>query len=330
MRTARLLVAATFSFASLPLLMAQQVDATAQQNTSATAAGVSAGQSSNADTSVNAQHGHADANTSADASGSTRAHGGSADASSHGASHASDGRNHGGHRPICVRYPESLRASWIRRAAKAGDEVVLKTTQKFKTAEGVVVPKGSRLVGHVTEVQAHSRQQAESHMGLEFDRVELRGGQSMAIHSMIESISPSAGAVAAASMADEEMLDAPMGGGAVATGAGGGGLWRAGLVGGAAGGAAMATSRVGSDLGSTAGSAVHATSGVGGEAAGLGRGVSGTANDAGFVGAHATGIQGVMLNGDAARAASGTLSAANRNIHLDSGTQMVLGIAATR
>jgi len=216
------------------------------------------------------------------------------------------------------------------KTAKAGDEVVLKTTQKFKTAEGVMVPKGSRLVGHVTEVQAHSRQQAESHMGLEFDRVELRGGQSMAIHSMIESVSPSAGAVAGASMADEEALDAPMGGGAVASGAASGGRIGGGLVGGAAGGAAMATSRVGSGVGSTAGSAVRATSGVGGDATGLGRGVSGTANGAGFVGARATGIQGVMLNGEAAGAASGTLSAANRNIHLDSGTQMVLGIAATR
>ncbi len=326
MRTARLLVAAAFSFASLPLLMAQQVDATTQQNTSATAAGVSAGQASNADTSVNAQHGHADANTSADASGSTRAHGGSADASSHGASHASTAETTAGSADM-RHVSGELEGKLDSKTAKAGDEVVLKTTQKFKTAEGVVVPKGSRLVGHVTDVQAHSKQQAESHMGLEFDRVELRGGQSMAIHSMIESVSPSASAVAGASMADEEALEAPMGGGAVASG---GGRVGGGLVGGATGGAAMATSRVGSGVGSTAGSAVHATSGVGGEAAGLGRGVSGTANDAGFVGAHATGIQGVMLNGEAAGAASGTLSAANRNIHLDSGTQMVLGIAATR
>jgi len=328
MRTARLLVAAAFCFASLPLLMAQQVDATAQQNTSATAAGASAGQASNADTSLNANHGHADASASTDASGSAHANNGSVDASSHGASHASAAETTAG--SADVRHVSGeLEGKLDSKTAKAGDEVVLKTTQKFKTAEGVVVPKGSRLVGHVTEVQAHSKQQAESHMGLEFDRVELRGGQSMAIHSMIESISPSASAVAGASMADEEALEAPMGGGAVASGAGGGRIG-GGLVGGATGGAAMATNRVGSGVGSTAGSAVHATSGVGGEASGLGRGVSGAANGAGFVGAHATAIQGVMLNGEAAGAASGTLSAANRNIHLDSGTQMVLGIAATR
>jgi hypothetical protein len=37
-----------------------------------------------------------------------------------------------------------------------------------------------------------------------------------------------------------------------------------------------------------------------------------------------------MLNGEAAGSASGMLSAANKNIHLDSGTQMVLGVAAAR
>jgi hypothetical protein len=37
-----------------------------------------------------------------------------------------------------------------------------------------------------------------------------------------------------------------------------------------------------------------------------------------------------MLNGDASGSASGMLSAENKNVHLESGTQMVLGIAAAR
>jgi len=41
------------------------------------------------------------------------------------------------------------------RTAKAGDAVVVKTTGLEKTADGVMIPKGSRLVGHVTDVQAH-------------------------------------------------------------------------------------------------------------------------------------------------------------------------------
>ncbi len=37
-----------------------------------------------------------------------------------------------------------------------------------------------------------------------------------------------------------------------------------------------------------------------------------------------------MLHGEATGSASGMLSATNKNIHLDSGTQMVVGIAAAR
>jgi hypothetical protein len=322
MRTAKLLAAATFAFASLPLLMAQQVDATAQQNASASAAGTNSNQSANGDANANVNHGHADASASSAANGSASAHGNSASASSDGSAAGSADMH---------QVTGQLESKLDSKTAKAGDEVVLKTSQKMKTAEGVVIPKGSRLIGHVTEVQAHSKQQAESRLGLAFDRAELRGGQSMAIHSMIESIAPSASAMTAASMADEEAMETPMGGGAVAGGAAGGGRIGSGLVGGATGGAAMATSHIGSGVGSTAGSAVRATSNASGAAAGtLGRGVNGTANAANFVGARATGIQGVMLNGDAAASASGTLSSANRNIHLDSGTQMVLGIAAAR
>jgi len=50
----------------------------------------------------------------------------------------------------------------------------------------------------------------------------------------------------------------------------------------------------------------------------------------GSLAAHTTGVRGVMLSGDATGATSGTLSAANKNIHLDSGTQMVLGVAAEK
>lgn len=322
MRTAKLLAVATFAFASLPLLRAQQVDATAQQNASASAAGVDATQSANTDAKANVSHGQADASASSNANGSARAHGNSASASSNGsAAGSTDMRQVTG----------QLQGKLDSKTAKVGDDVVLKTSQKIKTADGIVIPKGSRLIGHVTEVQAHNKQQAESHMGIEFDRVDLRGGQSMAIHSMIESISPGASAVTAASMADEDALETPMGGGAVSSSVVSGGRVGGGLVGGSAGGAAMATSRVGSEIGSTAGSAIHATSNVSGEAAGnLGRSVNGAANGAGFAGARVTGIQGVMLNGDAAGSTSGTLSSSNRNVHLDSGTQMVLGIAAAR
>ncbi len=322
MRTANLLAASALAIASLPLLMAQQVDATAQQNASASAAGTHAAQSANAGASANMNHGQADVDASSNASGSAGAHGGSTSATSSTAAVSSADL-----RPV----KGELEGKLDSKTAKAGDAVVLKTNQKIKTANGLLIPKGSRLIGHVTEVQAHSKEQAESRVGLEFDRVELRGGHAMAIHSMIESVSPSPAAMAAASMEDEDTLDTPMGGGSVGGGMAGGGRIGGGLVGGAVGGAAMTTGRVGSDLGATTGSAMRTTGNVGGAAtSNIGRGVHGAVSETGFVGTRATGIQGVMLTGDAASSTSGTLSAANRNVHLDSGTQMVVGIAAVR
>jgi hypothetical protein len=322
MKLSRSLVVAALAGASLPVLMAQQIDATAQQNASASAAGVRANQSANADANANVNHGHADVGAPSSADSSTATHHTSAASSSDNSANTS-----GDFRPVTGQLESKLDT----KTAKAGDQVVLKTSEKIKTADGMVIPKGSRLIGHITEVQAHSKQAAESRLGLAFDRLEMRGGPSLAIHSTIESISPGANAIADASMAEEEAIAAPMAGAAIGAGAVGGGRIGSGLVGGAAGGPTMATSRVGSGIGSTAGSAVRATGDVGGHAAGgLGRGVNGAVGGAGSTGTHASGIPGVMLNGDATGAASGQLTAANRNIHLDSGTQMVLGIAAAR
>lgn len=322
MKITKLLAAGTFALVGISLLAAQQAGVTAQQSSSATAAGVNASQSTDAGASANTGRQHSDVNSSAGSSASGEDRRGSANASANGAVSDSAGM-----RQVTGQLENKLDT----KTAKAGDQVVLKTNQKIKTAEGVVIPKGSRLIGHVTQVQAHSKEQAESHMALEFDRAELRGGQSMAIRSMIESIEPNPSAVAAASMDDGEMLDTPMGGGAVGGHAAGAGRVGSGLVGGAVGSATTMTGNVASGVGPSAGSAMRTTSNVTGEAAGnLGRGVNVASNAAGYAGARATGIQGVMLSSDAAGAASGTLSSANRNIHLDSGTQMVLGVAAAR
>lgn len=326
MKTSKLLAAAFLSFASLPLLMAQQVDATAQQSASASAGAAHVNESADASANANASHGHADVSGAADSS--LHAH----DTGRANAAATSSAEGSANMRPVTGQLEGKLDS----KTARPGDQVVLKTSQKMKTADGVEIPKGARLIGHVTEVQAHAKGQSESRMGLEFDRVELKNGQSMGIHSMIESVEPGASAMAASSMENEEALSAPMGGGSVATSSGGvagGRVGGGGLLGGTANGAAMATGRVGSELGETAGGAARATSNLGASAASnVGRGVGATAGTAGSLasGVRATGIQGVMLSGDAANSASGTLTAANRNIHLDSGTQMVLGIAVAR
>lgn len=327
MKTAKLLAVAAVTLWSIPVL-AQHAAANVQQSSSASAAGTQVNESTDAGASADVNHGGAEANGSGESSMAADGHGG-ADTYAHGS-----GASAAEMRPVTGE----LQGKLDSKTAKVGEPVVLKTTEKARTADGMVIPKGSRLIGHVTEVQAHERGHEESELGITFDRAELRNGQSMAIHSMIESVNPSAAALEASSMANDDSMAGPVGGGAAMAGGGravggghvgGGGLL--GGAGGAVGGVSSATGRVGSDLGATANDAVHTTGDVAGSAMdGVDRGVDGSVSGAESLGMHATGIPGVMLESEATGAASGRFSAAKRNIHFDSGTEMVVGVAARR
>jgi len=73
-----------------------------------------------------------------------------------------------------TRLAGELQSTIDARKAKVGDQVVLKTTQAIKSEGHTVVGKGSRLIGHVTEVSQNSKSNGESRIGLLFDR--LQGG----------------------------------------------------------------------------------------------------------------------------------------------------------
>ena len=79
------------------------------------------------------------------------------------------------------------------KSAKQGDSVVVKTNQDLKFPGGAEIPKGSKLIGHVTNAQASGDGKANSQIAIQFDRAELKGGQDMAIESVIQSLSPAAG-----------------------------------------------------------------------------------------------------------------------------------------
>jgi co-chaperonin GroES (HSP10) len=301
MKPGPMLFAAALALMSLPL-SAQQASASgsAAQSSTVSTSGVAASQSANANT----QSGPA----SAQANGSASAN--------------------GEMRPVNTELMGKLDS----KSAKAGDQVVVKTTQKIQTADGLVIPKGSRLVGHVAEVQAHGSGQADSAMSLVFDHAELKGGQSVAIYSVIETVAPPVNAMAASSLDSDSSFAtaAPAGGGRS-----GGGRLGGGLVGGTLSSTSSLTGSATSNLGETAAGAgstvtsstsgaVHSTAAVAGGAT---AGVGAATGTAGALTAHATGIPGVMLAGNASGSASGTLTASRRNIHLDSGTQMVMGLS---
>jgi len=227
-------------------------------------------------------------------------------------------------RPVAGELVEKLDS----KTARVGDSVVVKTTASVRSADGVVIPKGTRLVGHVTDVRAHARGSEESSLTVQFDRAELKGGQTMSIHSVIESVSPSPAAMAMASSDADDTLGLS-GAGMRSSGGARGGLGGAlsgtgSAAGGATGALATTTSATNSGLNTAA-----AAGNLGGTASAATGSLQTAASGTAATGARATAIPGVMLAGDATGATSGTLSASRRNVHLDSGTQIVLGVAAS-
>ena len=58
--------------------------------------------------------------------------------------------------------------------ARVGDEVILKTTKSIKQNGQTIVPKGSKLIGRVTEVQQKTKSNGMSKIGMVFDRLEYK------------------------------------------------------------------------------------------------------------------------------------------------------------
>jgi hypothetical protein len=58
------------------------------------------------------------------------------------------------------------------KKSKVGDEVVLKTTKSIKQNGETVIPKGTNLIGRITEVQQKTKNGGMSKIAMVFDRIE--------------------------------------------------------------------------------------------------------------------------------------------------------------
>jgi hypothetical protein len=244
----------------------------------------------------------------------------------------------------------TLERSVDARRAKPGDEVTAKMNESFTTANGTTIPRGSRLVGRVTEARAHARGEgaAASQLGIVFDKAELPDGRVVPMQATIQAV---AGAQShARGRLGSASHDAGAFGSSHASGGGyaGGGLGRGaiGSIGGTAGGVGATGGSVFGSAAGQAGGAVGGAarlprSGVGAAASGAGAATGGggleRASSRGAVGGLSAsgqwlaGSRGVFGMGDLelASAATGSaqgslLTSASRNVRLDGGTQLLL------
>jgi hypothetical protein len=219
----------------------------------------------------------------------------------------------------------ALSAPVDSKKAKPGDEVTARTTEAVKAQGKTVVPKGAKLVGHVTRASARGRGDADSALGIAFDKAILKNGQEVPLSGSIQALASAETAAGAAGTDLDAVSD---------VGAGGGGRVMSGGRG-ALGGVASTTGGAVGSVTNTAGNAASAGSGAVGAAAKTTTGAAGSAtpavggiNSAGQFASNSRGVfglNGVNLNAAGSNSTEGSLiTSGGKNVRLDSGTRMLI------
>jgi hypothetical protein len=206
--------------------------------------------------------------------------------------------------------PGELVTKLDTKNAKTGDSIVIRTTENATTANGIEIPKGSKISGHVTDVEAKGASGDNSRVTIQLDQAEIKGGQNLPIRSVIQSV-------------------APAGSGGTGLEANGGPpapLPSAGAQGPSASGSPTAG---GSQTPTPSNSAPNPT----GPSQEAGVPAPGTViATKGNIAIRTTSIPGVLLVGNVTGLpfsnAAGALLGAKQDVHLDDGTKMVVAIIA--
>lgn len=221
------------------------------------------------------------------------------------------------------------------KSAKQGDSVVVKTDENLQISQGTQIPRGSKLIGHITNVQPRGEGHENSQIAIQFDKAELKGGQTLPIESVIQSVAPAVGAEGTSGISNPPQT-----------------------YGDASSSASLPTGPMGSTTGATSGASASApgvgsattgsmnqnatSAGIGSNASvqpgSVNQGMNGTSAAPGSlvarngnVAIRTTSVPGVLLANDIHGLpfsnASGLLLGARRDVHLDGGTRLVLAVA---
>jgi hypothetical protein len=211
------------------------------------------------------------------------------------------------------------------KKSKPGDAVTAHTTETVKSDGKIVVPKNTKLVGRVTQASARAKGDSESVLALTFDRAILRNGQEVPLNVAIQAMA-SAQTAASAMDADVDTM-----GSAGASAAGSGMARSRGAVGGlnsTAGGAVGSATNTAATVGGAGDAALRSTANSTNGVAGASRNSVGGLNAAGQLTSNSSGVfsmNGLSLNSVATNGTQGSIvTSAGKNVHLDSGTRILM------
>ena len=192
-----------------------------------------------------------------------------------------------GHGAFPVKVVKTLDSSKL----KDGDAVEVETAGAFKLPDGTLVPKGSKLTGHVTAAKARSKGDPESQLTVTFDKLNVANGKQLSVKGTVQAVFPAP---------DEQMDPSITGAATTAAGGSAGGVGPSGVGG---GGGAMTS--VGVVTNGKSGSSADSDS------------RSQTAATPQSVGVH--GMDNLQLD-------NGVLTSTGKNVKLGSGVRMIVHV----
>ncbi len=80
----------------------------------------------------------------------------------------------------------TLNSSIDSKKAKPGQQITAHTVEPVKSTDGrTILPNGTKLIGHVTKATARSNGRGESMLAIQFDKAMLKGGQEVPLNNVV-------------------------------------------------------------------------------------------------------------------------------------------------
>lgn len=199
--------------------------------------------------------------------------------------------------------PAELTKSLDAKKSKQGDRVEARTTQDLLSNGQVVMPRGTRVIGKITEAQPRAKSETSSMLGIAFTEISMRDGKTIPVNAGIQAIAKPVQSESIGGSENEPMSESGPTGGMHGSVGATGGMGRPGSTGaGVPGGGGYPGGAPDNQQSPTASQGAGALS----------------AGSSGVVG-----LKDLSLSQDAQ---GSVISSDSKNVHLDSGTQLILKV----
>jgi hypothetical protein len=109
--------------------------------------------------------------------------------------------------------PVKLEKSIDSKKLKEGDTVVFQTVSSVHSRSGLMIPSGSKVIGHVTQAKARSKGDSESTLAISFDKIEYGKGEDLPMKGTLQAVGPNLGGNSLGTGAEQPALSTKGGNG---------------------------------------------------------------------------------------------------------------------